>query len=133
MKKDSDLASLTYSSYLKVPELLELQRPLSSPMAHDEMLFIVVHQAYELWFKEIIFEMETLIDNLRTGDFLSSYRLMDRICEIFRVLIQQVDILETMTPVDFNRFRSHLNPASGFQSFQFREFELLSGADPADY
>ena len=125
--------TLTYSSYLKVSELISLQRPLSDPPAHDEMLFIVIHQAYELWFKQILFELPALIRHLEINDFLMSFRILDRVCEIFRVLIQQVDILETMTPVEFNRFRSNLNPASGFQSFQFREFELLAGADPEEY
>jgi len=124
---------LTYSSYLKVPDLLNLQSPIARPAAHDEMLFIVVHQTYELWFKQIIFELEALVAHLQRDDLLTSFRLLDRVSEIFRVLVQQVDILETMTPVEFNRFRSNLQPASGFQSVQFRELELLAGADPADY
>jgi tryptophan 2,3-dioxygenase len=124
---------LTYSRYLKIDEIIGLQRPVSKPVAHDEMLFIIVHQTYELWFKEIGFELTALIGHLHQGDLIVSYRLLDRLGEIFRVLIQQVDVLETMTPVEFNLFRSHINPASGFQSFQFREFELLAGADPSEY
>ena len=125
--------ALTYSTYLKIPELISLQHPLSEPVAHDELLFIVIHQAYELWFKLINFELESLVKALHEEDLITSFRMLDRVTEIFRVLVQQVDILETMTPVDFNRFRSNLNPASGFQSFQFREMELLAGANPKDY
>jgi len=124
---------VSYSSYLKVPELLLLQHPLSEPVAHDELLFIIVHQTYELWFKQVIYEMEALVGNLLEDNLTKSFRLLGRIDEIFQVLIQQICVLETMTPVEFNRFRSHLNPASGFQSFQFRELEVLSGADPTQY
>ncbi len=126
-------APLTYSSYLKVADLIALQKPLASPAAHDEMLFIVIHQTYELWFKQIIFEATALLGHLEGDNLIASFRILDRVCEIFHVLIQQVDILETMTPVEFNRFRSNLNPASGFQSIQFRELELMMGADAADY
>lgn len=125
--------SLTYSKYLKVPDLLSLQHPIANPPAHDEMLFIVIHQAYELWFKQIIFELDSLVGYMGQDDLISSFRLLDRVCEIFRVLIQQIDILETMTPVEFNRFRSNLHPASGFQSYQFRELELMAGASVEDY
>ncbi len=125
--------SLTYSSYLKVPELTALQSPLSFPVAHDEMLFIIIHQTYELWFKQVLFELDSLVDFIEKDELLPAFRLLDRVYEIFRVLIQQVDILETMTPVEFNRFRSNLNPASGFQSRQFRELELLCGAPISDY
>lgn len=124
---------LTYSTYLKVGDLIGLQKPLAEPPVHDEMLFIVVHQAYELWFKLVLFEMDSLVEHLGRDHLLAASRLLDRICEVMRVLIQQIDVLETMTPVDFNRFRSKLNPASGFQSFQFRELELYSGADPKEY
>lgn len=126
-------ADLTYSKYLKVEDLIGLQVPLSQPVAHDEMLFIVIHQVYELWFKLILFELETMMENLEKQNLIACFRGMDRVCEIFRVLIQQIDVLETMTPSEFNRFRTHLNPASGFQSFQFRELELLAGADIKDY
>lgn len=120
----------SYSNYLKVDELLSLQQPLSNPVAHDEMLFIITHQTYELWFKQVIFEMEALIASMLKQDLIRSFRILERICEIFRILVLQIDVLETMSPMDFNLFRSHLNPASGFQSRQFRELELLSGADP---
>lgn len=124
---------LTYSKYLKVDEIISLQKPLSSPVAHDEMLFIVIHQVYELWFKQILFEMEAMVESLSRKELLRCTRSLERVTEIFKVLVQQIDILETMTPVEFNQFRSHLNPASGFQSAQFRELELLLGADPKDY
>ncbi len=129
MSKDN----LTYTSYLKVNELLSLQEPLSKPVAHDELLFIVIHQVYELWFKQVIFELESLVQNLDNVHFIQANRNLNRVTTIFRTLIQQIDILETMTTVDFNQFRSHLNPASGFQSMQFRELELLAGADKSDY
>ena len=125
--------ALTYSKYLRVPDLLSLQNPINDPPAHDEMLFIVIHQVYELWFKQIIFELDSLVGYLGKDDLISSFRLLDRVCEIFRVLIQQIDILETMTPVEFNLFRSNLHPASGFQSYQFRELELMAGASIEDY
>lgn len=124
---------LTYNSYLKVKELIGLQEPLSEPSAHDEMLFIVIHQVYELWFKLILFELTNVVQNLKQDRFLQVFHSMERVSEIFRVLVQQLDVLETMTPVEFNRFRSKLNPASGFQSLQFRELELLSGAKISDY
>lgn len=97
------------------------------------MLFIVIHQVYELWFKQILFELDALVIHLQRVEIIPSLRRLERVTEIMRVLIQQVDILETMTPVEFNRFRSHLNPASGFQSLQFRELELLCGTDPGEY
>lgn len=122
---------LTYSSYLKVNELMALQKPLSE--AHDELLFIVIHQVYELWFKQILFELDDVTALLRKPDFIRSIRRLERVSEIMRVLISQVDVLETMMPSEFNRFREHLNPASGFQSLQFRELELLCGMDPAEY
>lgn len=126
-------SSLTYSRYLKVKELIALQEPVSEPEAHDEMLFIVIHQVYELWFRQVLHELEAFIVKVGEDRVLEGTRMMERVSEIFRVLIQQVDVLETMTPVEFNRFRAKLNPASGFQSFQFRELELIAGADPADY
>lgn len=133
MTSNKDTAPLTYNSYLKVKELIALQQPLSKPAAHDELLFIVIHQVYELWFKLLSFELSGVIANLEKDNFLQVFHSMERTCEILKVLVQQLDILETMTPVEFNQFRSHLNPASGFQSTQFRELELLSGADKRDY
>jgi len=129
----SSEAAGNYEIYLKIPELLSLQKPLSEPTAHDELLFIITHQTYELWFKQIIFEMEGLIATLLRNQLVPGTRLLSRISEIFSVLIHQIDVLETMSPVDFNRFRSSLNPGSGFQSVQFKELEILAGADPASY
>lgn len=124
---------LTYASYLKVKELTSLQEPLAKPAAHDELLFIVIHQVYELWFKLVLFEVESLIGYIKKNELISAFHVLGRVKEIFRVLIQQLDVLETMTPVEFNKFRSHLNPASGFQSLQFRELEIASGADIKEY
>jgi aminocarboxymuconate-semialdehyde decarboxylase len=126
---------LTYSSYLKVPELLELQEPQSSPPHHDEMLFILVHQTYELWFKELLHDLDAVVANLRrAGEVPQSRdgvyeaaRLLRRCTEITRVLVEQFTILETMLPTHFLAFRGLLEPASGFQSEQFREIEFLCG------
>src|SRR5579864_4072651 len=118
---------LSYGSYLKIDELLGLQRPLSSPPHHDELLFIIVHQVYELWFKQILHELTAVVRDLEHDDLLPVTKHFRRIHTIQRLLEQQIDILETMTPQDFNAFRDHLNPASGFQSVQFREMEFLCG------
>jgi tryptophan 2,3-dioxygenase len=118
---------LTYGTYLKVPELLSLQQSLSSPAHHDEALFIVIHQVYELWFKLILHETDTAAAELEQDRLYEGTRLLRRVVEIQRLLIHQVRILETMRPQDFLGFRYHLNPASGFQSIQFREFEFLLG------
>lgn len=126
---------LTYSSYLKVPELLQLQSPESSPEHHDELLFIVVHQTYELWFKELLHDLDAVVANLsaaaakpssRDGVYEAA-RLLRRCTEIMRVLVEQFTILETMLPTHFLAFRQKLAPASGFQSEQFREIEFLCG------
>jgi tryptophan 2,3-dioxygenase len=118
---------LTYGTYLKVPELLSLQQGLSDPPAHDELLFIVVHQAYELWFKQLIFELETVRALLFSNDAQRALHYLRRVHTIERVLIDQVAVIESMSPQDFLEFRMHLAPASGFQSVQFRELEFLSG------
>jgi len=126
---------LTYSSYLKVPELLELQQPQSLPAHHDELLFILVHQTYELWFKELLHDLDAVVANLRkAGEKPASHdevyeaaRLLRRCTEITRVLVEQFTILETMLPTHFLAFRGLLEPASGFQSEQFREIEFLCG------
>src|SRR5215467_9652686 len=118
---------LTYGGYLKLQELTALQHLLSDPPQHDEMLFIVIHQIYELWFKELLNEIDAIIQRLLTGDVLGSHRLLRRCIEIERVLVSQVAVLETTTPVDFLNFRDKLMPASGFQSAQFREIEIASG------
>jgi aminocarboxymuconate-semialdehyde decarboxylase len=126
---------LTYSSYLKVPELLQLQRPQSSPTHHDELLFIIVHQTYELWFKELLHDLDAVVGNLREvaaapeshDEVYEAARLLRRCTEIMRVLVEQFTILETMLPTHFLAFRGLLEPASGFQSEQFREIEFLCG------
>ena len=121
------IASLTYGSYLKVPELLSLQQPLSDPPHHDELLFIQIHQVYELWFKQILHELDASVAFLDRDDLLKVGKAFRRIHAIQRILETQVDVLETMTPQDFNAFREGLNPASGFQSAQFREIEFRCG------
>ncbi len=126
---------LSYSSYLKVSELLELQQPQSSPPHHDELLFILVHQTYELWFKELLHDLDAVVANLRRAganpqshdDVYEAARLLRRCTEITRVLVEQFTILETMLPTHFLAFRGLLEPASGFQSEQFREIEFLCG------
>lgn len=118
---------LNYGSYLKVPELLKLQQPLSEPEAHDEMLFIVIHQAYEVWFRLVLFELDTISACLDRDDPFEATRLMNRVLRIENVLVQQIHILESMTPRDFLSFRKALNPASGFQSVQWREVEFVTG------
>jgi tryptophan 2,3-dioxygenase len=124
---------LTYGGYLKVPELLALQELLSDPPEHDEHLFIVVHQAYELWFKQLLVELETIRDRMLEGDAEGARHLLERVRAIERVLIEHIEVLETMTPQEFLAFRSNLAPASGFQSAQFREIEFLSGLKDERY
>ncbi len=126
---------LTYSSYLRVPELLRLQHPQSSPQHHDELLFIIVHQTYELWFRELLHDLDAVVANLRAAnanpnsrdEVYEAARLLRRCTEITRVLVEQFTILETMLPTHFLAFRGKLEPASGFQSEQFRELEFLCG------
>ncbi len=118
---------LSYGSYLKVDELLGLQQPLSDPPHHDEMLFIIIHQAYELWFKQVLHEVDAAMRALDRDDLRRVAKHFRRIHAIQRLLEQQVDILETMAPQEFNQFRDNLNPASGFQSVQFRELEFACG------
>ena len=118
---------LSYSKYLQVDDLVSLQRPLSSPAHHDEMLFIIIHQVYELWFKQILHELGAVMGDLASDELLPVSKHFRRIHTIQRLLEQQIDVLETMTPQEFNAFRDHLNPASGFQSIQFRELEFLCG------
>jgi tryptophan 2,3-dioxygenase len=126
-------ADLTYNDYLKVPELIGLQKPLSNPEHHDEMLFIVIHQAYELWFKLIIHELEYAMEYMKKKEVLRAHHFVKRVVEIQKVLIQQIHILETMTPVEFLGFRENLMPASGFQSLQHREIEFMCGMKEERY
>jgi tryptophan 2,3-dioxygenase len=116
---------LSYGSYLKVPALLDLQQGLSEE--HDELLFIVVHQVYELWFKVLLHELEAARDALFAGDAFAALHCLKRVRVIERLLVEQLEVLETMSPQDFLAFRSELAPASGFQSVQFRELEFISG------
>ena len=118
---------LTYAGYLRIDELLRLQQPLSDDPEHDEMLFIIIHQVYELWFKQIIHELEKLQEELLAGNTTRALSTLKRILTILKTLVAQVDVLETLTPMSFNAFRERLESASGFQSAQFREVEFLLG------
>ena len=120
-------APLSYNKYLRVPELIDLQTCLSTPVQHDELLFITVHQAYELWFKQILHEIDAAIPLMRQDRAVEAAQSLRRVVEIEKLLIAQIHILETMSPVRFLGFRDELNPASGFQSMQFREIEFSSG------
>jgi tryptophan 2,3-dioxygenase len=120
-------APLSYNKYLRVPELIDLQTCLSSPAQHDELLFITVHQAYELWFKQILHEIDAAIIFMKEDRAIEAAQALRRVVEIEKLLIAQIHILETMSPLRFLGFRDELNPASGFQSMQFREIEFSSG------
>ena len=120
-------AAVTYMSYLKVDELLTLQEPLSAGPEHDELLFIIIHQSYELWFKSLLHELQQAKRTLEAGNTHLSLGLLGRVRTIMKTLVGQVDILETMTPLQFNTFRDRLAAASGFQSRQFRELEAILG------
>ena len=119
---------LSYNEYLKVPELLQLQRTLSDPTSHDETLFIIIHQTYELWFKQILHELDATVKWLEEGRMFRANHSLRGVVSIERILVMQIHILESMAPIGFLEFRDKLNPASGFQSMQFRELEFLSGA-----
>ncbi|HYB95535.1 MAG TPA: tryptophan 2,3-dioxygenase family protein [Vicinamibacterales bacterium] len=119
--------SITYGSYLAVDELLALQRPRSEGPEHDEMLFIVIHQVYELWFKQVLHEVDHVIELLGARDAHRAQHTLKRILTILKVLVAQLDILETMTPLEFQSFRARLEAASGFQSDQFRQLEFVLG------
>lgn len=126
-------SDLTYNTYLKVEELLGLQQCQSDPAHHDEMLFIVIHQAYELWFKLILLEVENAMRYMAEGKVLRAHHFLRRVVEIQKLLVNQIHILETMTPIEFLGFRDHLMPASGFQSTQFRELEFMAGLKDESY
>lgn len=119
--------SLTYTNYLNIDKLLELQEPKSAPVEHDEMLFIIIHQSYELWFKQILHEFDKLRPDLEKGSTWAAVKTMRRVLTILKTMVSQIDILETMTPLEFNSFRGFLQQASGFQSVQFREMEIICG------
>src|SRR5436853_3638212 len=118
---------LTYANYLDLEKLLTLQQPRSTPAEHDEMLFIIIHQTYELWFKQLLHEFEKIKKNFSAGDLFGAIHSFKRVRTIMKVLVAQVDILETMTPTSFSSFRDRLETASGFQSVQFREIEFVLG------
>jgi tryptophan 2,3-dioxygenase len=120
-------APLSYNKYLRVPDLIGLQECLSGPEHHDELLFITIHQAYELWFKQILHEIDAAIAMMNDNRSAAAARTMRRVVEIEKLLVEQIHILESMTPINFLGFRERLNPASGFQSMQFREIEFVSG------
>jgi tryptophan 2,3-dioxygenase len=122
---------LSYGTYLNLANLLNLQKGLSQE--HDELLFIVAHQVYELWFKVVLFELEAARDRIDAGDIFFARHYLQRVHVIERVLVEQIEVLETMSPQDFLAFRSQLAPASGFQSVQFREIEFLSGLKEPKY
>lgn len=127
-KKDAaDVGPLSYNKYLRVPELIGLQECLSDPAHHDELLFITVHQAYELWFKQVLHELDAARLAMDSDRAFAATRALARVVEIEKLLVTQIHILETMTPISFLAFRDELNPASGFQSMQFREIEYASG------
>jgi tryptophan 2,3-dioxygenase len=117
----------TYGSYLKIDELLALQQPRSDGPEHDEMLFIIIHQVYELWFKELLHECDHVMQLLEADESHRSQHTLKRILTILKVMVAQLDILETMTPLEFLSFRERLDAASGFQSDQFRQLEFLLG------
>src|SRR5436189_810012 len=121
-------APLSYNKYLKVRELIQLQETLSEPASHDELLFIIIHQTYELWFKQLLHEIDATLGWICEGRLFRANHSLRSVISIERILVTQIHLLETMAPIGFLEFRDKLNPASGFQSMQFRELEFLSGA-----
>ena len=119
--------SLTYENYLKLPELLRLQNVQSDPPEHDETLFIIIHQVYELWFKLLLHEFDKIKRDFSSNDLYGASATLKRTRTIMKTLVAQLDVLETMTPMSFLSFRDRLATASGFQSPQFRELEFLLG------
>src|SRR4029079_17425260 len=120
-------APLSYNKYLKVRELIGLQETLSEPASHDELLFIIIHQTYELWFKQLLHELDATIGWIGEGRLFRANHSLRSVVSIERILVMQIHLLETMAPIGFLEFRDKLNPASGFQSMQFRELEFVSG------
>src|ERR1044072_8028902 len=120
-------APLSYNKYLRVADLIGLQECLSEPAHHDELLFITIHQTYELWFKQILHETDAAIAQMKEDRAVAASRSTNRVVVIEKILVNQIHILETMTPISFLAFRDELNPASCFQSMQFREIEFTSG------
>src|SRR4029450_7224592 len=120
--------AVTYGSYLKIDELLSLQQPRSEGPEHDELLFIIIHQVYELWFKELLHEFDRVNALLTADETHRAQHTLKRILTILKVMVAQLHILETMTPLEFLSFRARLEAASGFQSDQFRQIEFVLGA-----
>lgn len=127
MRSDSCGEPLTYGSYLRVPELIDLQTPLAEPPVPDELLFIIGQQAEELWFKQLLHDLGAIVEFLREGEIHRATWLLDRANRILRVLSSETELLETISPADFRAFRGALRTASGLESEQFREVELASG------
>src|SRR5688572_29452324 len=127
MTEPSSNAAVTYNNYHHIDELLALQQPRSVGPEHDEMLFIVIHQVYELWFKQLLHELDRVMNLLTADDSPRAQHTLKRILTILKVLVAQLDILETMTPLEFLSFRARLDAASGFQSDQFRQVEFVLG------
>jgi tryptophan 2,3-dioxygenase len=121
-------AAAAYGNYLKIDELLALQQPRSEGPEHDELLFIIIHQVYELWFKELLHEFDRVARLLTADEPHRAQHTLKRILTILKVMVAQLDILETMTPLEFLSFRARLEAASGFQSDQFRQVEFMLGA-----
>src|SRR5687768_7981202 len=120
-------STLSYNKYLKVRELIALQETLSDPASHDELLFIIIHQTYELWFKQILHEIDATIGWLNEDRTFRANHSLRAVIGIEKVLVTQIHLLESMAQIGFLEFRDKLNPASGFQSMQFRELEFVSG------
>lgn len=118
---------VTYDDYLQIPSLLKLQHPRTEKSARDETFFIIIHQTYELWFKQLILEMEAVVAETLSGDLREAHRLMERVLAIEVLLVKQIHLLETLSPRDFGAFRNAIRPASGFESGQFREVEFMTG------
>jgi len=119
--------TVTYSTYLKLDQLLSLQAPRPGELEHDETLFVIIHQVYELWFKEVLHELDYLQKRLRANDTPLASATLKRVLTILKTLVAQIDVLETITPLNFLAFRDRLESGSGFQSHQFREIEFILG------
>lgn len=118
---------VTYSNYLKLDQLLDLQQTESQGREHDEMLFIIIHQVYELWFKEVLHELDYLQRSLESNQAPPALNTLKRVLTVLKIMVAQIDILETMSPIDFLSFRERLESGSGFQSYQFRMLEYTLG------
>src|SRR5262245_23542342 len=126
-------SDLDYKGYIKLDELLRLHQPLVQPPSHDDTLFIIIHQVFELWFRLLLHEIDKVFELLDQDDVIESERLIRRLTSIVRLFIPTLSVLETMMPSDFIQFRDRLKPASGFQSVQFREIEFASGLKDRKY